>query len=112
MKDIFFDNTDDDVTVTTNFNKDEKAVVSYLFNKQIKAGSKHFQINIKDLSKNTSIKENKIMDFLISLRRKEVEIIDKKRNLEIISGIIASIKNENDTVKEIEMPETITSYLK
>jgi uncharacterized protein YaaW (UPF0174 family) len=112
MENIFFDKTDDDITITTNFNKDEKDVISYLFNKQIEEDSKHFQINIKDLSKNTSIEENKIMDLLKTIRIKEVEILDKKRNQEIITGIIASIKIESDTVKEIEMSETITRYLK
>jgi len=111
MENIFFDKTDDDVSVKTNFNEKEKSVVLYLFNKQIEEDSKHFQINIKDLSKNTSIEENKVMDFLKGIRRKEVEILDKKRNLEIITGIIASIKIETDTVKEIEMSETITRYL-
>jgi uncharacterized protein YaaW (UPF0174 family) len=112
MKNIFLDNTNEDITAKTNFNEKEKAVVLYLFNKQIKEGSKHFQINIKDLSKNTSIEENKLMDFLKDIRRKEVEILDKKRNQEIISGIIASIKAKSDIVKEIEMSETITRYLK
>jgi len=39
--------------------------------KKIKTDSKHFHIKIKDLAKNTNIEESKIMDILISLRRKE-----------------------------------------
>jgi hypothetical protein len=111
MKNIFFDNTDDDIAFTTDFNKKEKTVVLYLFNKQIEAGFKFFDINIKDLADKTNIEENNIMDILKSLRTKEVEIIDKKRDQKIVTGMIASIKVKSDIVKDIEMSETITRYL-
>jgi hypothetical protein len=112
MQNIFFDNTNEDITVKTNFNKKEKAVVLYLFNKQIEAGFKFFDINIEDLADKTNIEENNIMDILKSLRAKEVKIIDKKIDKDIITGIISSIESKNDTIKEIEMPEPITRYLK
>jgi hypothetical protein len=111
MENIFFDGGDNNISVKMNFNEKEKVVVSYLFQKQIESDSKHFDINIKDLAKNTNIEEKNIMDILKSLRTKEIEIIDKKRDQKIVTGMIASIKVKSDIVKDIEMSETITRYL-
>jgi hypothetical protein len=112
MENIFFDGGDDNISANINFNEKEKVVVSYLFQKQIEVGSNFFDINIKDLADKTNFEENNIMDILKNLRKKEVEIIDKKLDKDIITGMISSIESKNDAVKEIEMPEPITIYLK